>query len=46
MLKNQKSNFLTQAEGQLGEHHAGELRQANAEAKGERILVEELQGSA
>ena len=29
-------------EGRLGEHHAGELRRESAEARGERILVEEL----
>ena len=29
-------------EGRLGEHHAGDLRRESAEARGERILVEEL----
>ena len=34
---------LARLEGKLGEHHAGELRRETAEAKGERIIDEELQ---
>ncbi len=34
---------LARMEGKLGEHHAGELRRETAEAKGERIIAEELQ---
>ena len=34
---------LARMEGKLGEHHAGELRRERAEAKGERIIAEELQ---
>jgi hypothetical protein len=30
-------------EGKLGDHHAGELHRASAEAKAERIIVQELQ---
>ncbi len=33
---------LARMEGKLGEHHAGELRRETAEAKGERIIAEEL----
>jgi REP element-mobilizing transposase RayT len=33
---------LLQTEGQLGEHHFGELRRETAEAKGQRIIAEEL----
>ena len=33
---------LEQLEGELGEHHAGELRRESAEAKGERIMAQEL----
>ena len=29
-------------EGKLGDHHSGELRRETAEAKAERILVQEL----
>ena len=34
---------LARMEGRLGEHHAGELRRQTAEAKGERIIAQELQ---
>lgn len=34
---------LARMEGKLGEHHAGALRRETAEAKGERIIGEELQ---
>jgi putative transposase len=34
---------LIRMEGKLGEHHAGELRHETAQAKGERIIAEELQ---
>lgn len=34
--------LLERMEGRLGEHHAGELRRESAEARGERILGEEL----
>jgi REP element-mobilizing transposase RayT len=33
---------LERMEGKLGEHHAGELRRETAQAKGERIMAEEL----
>jgi len=33
---------LARMEGKLGEHHAGQLRRETAEAKGERIIAEEL----
>ena len=33
---------LLRMEGKLGEHHAGELHRASAEAKAERIIAEEL----
>ncbi len=33
---------LRAMEGKLGEHHSGELHRASAEAKGERIIAEEL----
>ena len=34
---------LRRMEGKLGQHHAGELRRETAEAKGDRIVAEELQ---
>ncbi len=34
--------MLLQMEGNLGEHHAGALHLASAEAKAERIVAEEL----
>ena len=34
--------MLEEAEGQLGEHHYGELRRETAKAKAQRILTEEL----
>jgi hypothetical protein len=37
-----KARMLEQTEGQLGEHHFGELRRETAEAKGQRIIAEEL----
>ncbi len=37
-----KRELLLKMAGQLGDHHAGELRQASAVAKAERILAEEL----
>ena len=33
---------LARMEGKLGAHHSGELRRETAEAKGERIIAEEL----
>jgi hypothetical protein len=35
--------MLLRMEGRLGEHHAGELHRASAEAKAERIIAEELE---
>ena len=35
--------MLLRMEGKLGDHHAGELHRASAEAKAERIIAEELQ---
>src|SRR6266478_6190003 len=37
-----RAKLLEQMEGKLGEHHSGRLRHESAEAKGERIIVEEL----
>ena len=37
-----KHQMLEQMEGQLGDHHSGELRRETAEAKAERIMAEEL----
>ena len=37
-----KSSLLEQIEGKLGEHHSGEMRREGAQAKGERIIGEEL----
>ena len=37
-----KKRRLAEMEGQLGEHHRGELRQEMAEAKAQRIITEEL----
>jgi hypothetical protein len=37
-----RKQMLEQAEGQLGEHHYGELRRETAEAKAQRIIAEEL----
>jgi hypothetical protein len=37
-----KVRLLERMEGKLGEHHAGELKRESTEAKGERILAEEL----
>ena len=34
--------MLEPTEGQLGEHHFGELRRETDEAKGQRIIAEEL----
>lgn len=34
--------LLLRMEGQLGEHHAGELHRASAQAKAERIIAQEL----
>ena len=39
-----KARLLEQIEGKLGEHHSGELRRESAQAKGERIIGEELKG--
>ena len=33
---------LARMEGKLGEHHAGQLRGETAEAKGERMIAQEL----
>ena len=37
-----RAKLLEQMEGKLGEHHSGRLRQESAEARGERIIAEEL----
>ena len=37
-----RREMLVRMEGQFGDHHAGELRRAGAEVKGERIIAEEL----
>jgi REP element-mobilizing transposase RayT len=37
-----KARLLEQIEGKLGEHHSGEMRQESAQAKGERIIGEDL----
>ena len=37
-----RAKLLEQMEPQLGEHHSGQLRHESAEAKGERIIAEEL----
>ncbi|MEI7733776.1 MAG: hypothetical protein WCO56_29695 [Verrucomicrobiota bacterium] len=37
-----RQELLDRMAGQLGEHHAGELRRESAEAKAERIIDEEL----
>jgi len=37
-----RAKLLEQMEGKLGEHHSGRLRHESAEAKGKRIIVEEL----
>ena len=37
-----KAKLLERMEGQLGEHHSGQLRHESAAAKGERIILAEL----
>ncbi len=37
-----RRELLDRMAGQLGEHHAGELRRESAQAKAERIIAEEL----
>jgi putative transposase len=37
-----RAKLLEKMEGQLGEHHSGQLRHESAQAKGERIIGEEL----
>jgi putative transposase len=37
-----KAKLLERMEGQLGEHHSGRLRHESAQAKGERIITQEL----
>ena len=37
-----KMDLLERMEGKLGAHHSGEMKRESAQAKGERILVEEL----
>ena len=37
-----RQELLDRIAGQLGEHHAGELRRETAQAKAERIIAEEL----
>jgi len=37
-----RAKLLERMEGQLGEHHSGQLRHESAQAKGERIIGEEL----
>ena len=43
MLEAFHQEQLARMEGKLGQHHAGELRRETAEAKGGRIVAEELQ---
>jgi hypothetical protein len=38
-----KRQMLQRMDGQLGDHHAGDLRRENAEGRAERIIAEELQ---
>ena len=38
-----RRQMLERMDGQLGEHHAGDLRRENAEGRAERIIAEELQ---
>ena len=38
-----KNQMLEKMEGELGEHHSGELRRESAEAKAQRIVAEELE---
>jgi len=38
-----KKEMLVRMEGNLGEHHSGELHRASAQAKAERLVAEELQ---
>ena len=38
-----RREMLLRMEGKLGDHHAGELHRASAEAKAERIIAQELQ---
>jgi hypothetical protein len=38
-----RREMLLRMEGRLGDHHSGELHRASAEAKGQRIMAEELQ---
>ncbi len=38
-----KRQALARMEGQLGDHHAGELRREASEAKAQRVITEELQ---
>jgi len=38
-----KRQMLQRMDGQLGEHHAGDLRRENAGGRAERIIAEELQ---
>ncbi len=37
-----RAKLLEQMEGKLGEHHSGQLHQESSQAKGERIIGEEL----
>ena len=37
-----RAKLLERMEGQSGEHHSGQLRHESAQAKGERIIGEEL----
>lgn len=37
-----KKQMLEQMKGKLGDNHSGELKRETAEAKGERIIAEEL----
>src|SRR4051812_46104621 len=37
-----RERMLALVEGQMGDHHSGELKQESAEAKAERIIAEEL----
>jgi REP element-mobilizing transposase RayT len=39
-----RKEMLERMEGQLGEHHSGDLRREQAQGRAERIVVEELRG--
>src|SRR5438552_13529956 len=41
-VRNSKQQLLARMEGQLGDHHSGELKRETADARTERIMAEEL----